>query len=80
MYKIVSTKLAVSENKLIVGRQVLANLGDGETAEKIYDTMVDMYLDSKRHGVCDGLVIGGLALTLAGLICKGIQTVKDLRK
>jgi hypothetical protein len=80
MYKIVPTKLAVSDTKLIVGRKVLAELEDAETADKIYETMVDMYLSAKKHGACDAMVIGGLIVAGVGLAVKGFLVVKDLRK
>lgn len=80
MYKIVPTKLAVSDSKLIAGRRVLAELGDAETADKIYETMVDMYLNAKKHGACDAMIIGGLIVSGVGLAVKGILAAKDLRK
>ena len=79
MYKIVPTKLAVSDNKLIVGRKVLAELEDAETADKIYETLVSMYLNAKKHGACDAMILGGLIVSGAGLILKSILAAKDLR-
>lgn len=80
MYKIVPTKLAVSENKLIVGRRVLAELEDAETADQIYEMMVDMYLSAKKHGACDAMIIGGLIVAGVGLAVKGFLAAKDLKK